>query len=72
MPPVLMVHGERDIRVPFADYAQPLVPILRGRAAKLETRFFPSEGHVFTAPAMQTVREDAARFFRRHLGKRGL
>jgi dipeptidyl aminopeptidase/acylaminoacyl peptidase len=67
MPPVLMVHGERDKRVPFAQYAEPLVPVLRRRATKLETHFFPDEGHVFGRPAMETVRSDAARFFRRHL-----
>ena len=67
MPPVLMVHGERDGRVPFEQYAKPLVPVLRLRAATLETRFFPEEGHVFTPAAMKEVREDAAQFFRRHL-----
>jgi dienelactone hydrolase len=67
MPPVLMVHGERDGRVPFAKYAQPLVPVLRQRAAKLETLFLPDEGHGFTPGAMGTVRGQAAQFFRRHL-----
>lgn len=69
LPPVLMVHGERDARVPFAVYAKPLLPVLRRRAAKVETRFFPAEGHTFTAESMRTVRADAARFFRRHLGR---
>ena len=67
MPPVLMVHGERDARVPFGQYARPLVPQLRRRSPKVETRFFATEGHVFTPAAMQSVRGDAAQFFRRWL-----
>jgi dipeptidyl aminopeptidase/acylaminoacyl peptidase len=67
LPPVLMIHGERDARVPFDKYARPLVPVLRQRARKVETRFFATEGHVFTPAAMETVKEDAARFFRRWL-----
>lgn len=69
MPPVLMVHGERDVRVPFERYARPLVPVLRVRAARLETRFFPQEGHVFTPAAMKEVGEEAAGFFRRYLAR---
>ena len=67
LPPVLMVHGEQDARVPFDKYARPLLPVLRKRAKAVETRFFPAEGHGFTPAAMQQVRADAARFFRRWL-----
>ena len=67
MPPVLVVHGQRDGRVSFDRYAKPLVPLLRSRGAPVETRFFPAEGHVFTQEAMLKVREEAARFFRQHL-----
>lgn len=67
MPPVLMVHGERDVRVGFQQYATPLVPLLRARGGPVETRFFPDEGHVFTQGAMSQVRQDAESFFRRHL-----
>ena len=67
LPPVLMVHGERDMRVPFQQYARPLVPALRARSPKVETRFFPAETHVFTPAAMTTVRLEAVRFFRRWL-----
>lgn len=63
MPPVLMVHGERDARVPFGQYAKPLVQELRRRSPRVETRFFRGEGHTFTPATMQTVRGDAARFF---------
>jgi carboxymethylenebutenolidase len=67
MPPVLIVHGEKDQRVPFQKYAPPLVGVLRQRGATFKTRFFPEEGHVFTSGAMSKVRRDAAEFFRQHL-----
>jgi carboxymethylenebutenolidase len=70
MPPVLIVHGEGDRRVPFQKYAQPLVGALRRRGATFKTQFFPEEGHVFTAPAMSRVRQDAVEFFRQHLGRK--
>ena len=67
LPPVLMIHGERDTRVPFRQYAAPVVPELRKRSPKVETRFFPAEGHSFTPQATKTVREETAGFFRRWL-----
>ncbi|MFN2477315.1 MAG: dienelactone hydrolase family protein [Chthoniobacterales bacterium] len=67
MPPVLMIHGEEDGRVPVAKYTRPLIPVLRRHAARLETRFFPGEGHVFTQSAMVKVRAAAAEWFRRSL-----
>jgi carboxymethylenebutenolidase len=70
MPPVLVVHGEGDRRVPFQKYAKPLVGFLRERGATSRTRFFPGEGHVFTALAMSKVRDDAIEFFRQHLGRK--
>ena len=70
LPPVLMIHGKRDGRVPFDRYAAPAVPELRKRSANVETRFFPTEGHRFTPAAMKTVREDTAAFFARSLRRR--
>ena len=70
MPPVLIVHGEKDRRVPFQKYAQPLIGVLRQRGATFKTQFFPEEGHVFTALAMSRVRQAAAEFFRQHLGRK--
>lgn len=70
LPPVLMIHGERDDRVPFDRYAAPAVPELRKRSPRVETRFFPTEGHRFTPAAMKTVREDTAAFFARSLRRR--
>ena len=70
MPPVLIVHGEEDRRVPFQEYAQPLVKVLRQRGATFKTHFFPEEGHVFTSSAMSKVRPDAAEFFRHYLERK--
>lgn len=67
MPAVLMIHGERDARVPFEKYSKPLVPVLRAHSATVQTHFFPDEGHVFAQTAMERVRGEAAAFFRRHL-----
>jgi dipeptidyl aminopeptidase/acylaminoacyl peptidase len=70
MPPVLIVHGEKDRRVPFQKYAEPLVGVLRRRGATFKTHFFPEEGHVFTSNAMSKVRQDAVAFFRQHLERK--
>ncbi|MGI9115947.1 MAG: hypothetical protein DLM52_08010 [Chthoniobacterales bacterium] len=67
MPPVLMVHGMGDERVPFEKYAKPLLRVLRERSGKVETDFVPGEGHVFSEAAMKTVRPKAAKFFGREL-----
>jgi dienelactone hydrolase len=70
MPPVLMVHGEGDTRVPFQKYAKQLVAVLRQRGGILKTRFFPGEGHVFSAGAMTQVRAATVEFFREHLPRK--
>jgi dienelactone hydrolase len=67
MPPVLMVHGEGDSRVPFQKYAKPLAAVLRNRGVIPQMRFFPGEGHVFSAQAMSEVRAASVKFFREHL-----
>ncbi|MEP6698352.1 MAG: alpha/beta fold hydrolase [Verrucomicrobiota bacterium] len=70
MPAVLIVHGEEDRRVPFQKYARPLVAVLQQRGTILKTRFFPGEGHVFSAKALSEVRAVAGEFFREHLAKK--
>ncbi len=70
MPPVLVIHGERDARVPFARFVPPLLLVLRRNATTVKTHFFPDEAHVFTPAAMQVVRPEAAQFFREHLRPR--
>jgi dienelactone hydrolase len=70
MPPVLVVHGEGDQRVPYEKYATPLVAVLRERGAALKVRSFAEEGHVFTAVARSKVRDAAVEFFRQHLERK--
>ena len=65
MPPVLMVHGLEDKRVPVEKYAKPLQRVLRERGGHVETDFVPGEGHVFSESAMAVVRPKVARFFAR-------
>ena len=63
MPPVLMVHGLEDKRVPVEKYAKPLQRVLRQRGARVETEFVKGEGHVFSEAAMARVRPKVAKFF---------
>jgi dienelactone hydrolase len=66
-PPVLMVHGLEDKRVPVEKYANPLQRVLRERGGRVETEFVPGEGHVFSEAAMRVVRPKIAKFFVREL-----
>ncbi|MEY2511186.1 MAG: carboxymethylenebutenolidase [Verrucomicrobiota bacterium] len=65
MPPVLMVHGLDDKRVPVEKFAKPLLRVLRARGGHVETDFVPGEGHVFSEAAMVIVRPKVAKFFAR-------
>ncbi len=67
LPPMLLIHGLDDQRVPFAKYARPLLAFLRAHGDAFETRFFPGEGHIFRPPARAQVRAGAVDFFRRRL-----
>jgi dienelactone hydrolase len=67
MPPVLMVHGLEDKRVPFQKFAKPLLRVLRERSEHVETEFVPGEGHVFSEAAMAAVRPKVGKFFGREL-----
>ena len=67
MPPVLIVHGLQDSRVPAEKYANPLVRVLRQRGGYVETEFVTGEGHVFSEKAMARVRPKVAKFFAERL-----
>ncbi|MGI8891258.1 MAG: dienelactone hydrolase family protein, partial [Chthoniobacterales bacterium] len=67
LPPILMMHGREDQRVPFAKYADPLLAYLREHHDPVTTRFFPHEGHNFSPEALRKTREEAVQFFQRHL-----
>lgn len=68
MPPLLVMHGRIDTRVPFEKYAAPLLKVLRERGGPVETRFFAQEGHGFSPAAMKEVKSVAAEFFSRRVG----
>ena len=63
MPPILMIHGALDQRVPLEKYARPLLSELQRRKGGVATRFYPNEGHRFTEPALDEVRREVAQFF---------
>ena len=67
LPPMLLIHGLDDQRVPFAKYTKPLMSFLSAHDDPFETRFFQGEGHNFRAPAQAQARASAVDFFRRHL-----
>lgn len=67
MPPVLVIHGRQDTRVPFDRYGEPLIAHLHRRGARVETRLFLQERHRFTEGAMSQVRAQVAAFFAREL-----
>lgn len=67
LPPMLLIHGLDDERVPFAKYTRRLIAFLRAHDDPFETRFFPGEGHHFRAPAQAQVRALAVDFFRRQM-----
>ncbi len=67
MPPVLVIHGRQDTRVPFDKYAEPLIALLRRRGAAVETRIYPQESHRFTEAGMVQVRAQVPAFFARKL-----
>ena len=56
--PVLIAHGEQDIRVPV-NQSRDLVRALTRRRANVESAFYPRSGHSFATP------EDSADFLRR-------
>lgn len=66
MPPVLMIHGAVDRRVPFDKYARPLLAKLRRGKGGVVTHFYAHEDHVFTPPALRDVRREVEQFFDAH------
>ncbi len=67
LPPVLMIHGRADQRVPLEKFAVPLEALLKERGAAVEARFYPGEGHRFKQPTEEKVRDLAAVFYTQHL-----
>lgn len=67
LPPMLVIHGREDQRVPFEKYARPLLDFLRAHHDPFEKRVYPGEGHQFSAAANAQVRRQAVNFFASHL-----
>jgi dienelactone hydrolase len=63
LPPVLIIHGEKDGRVPFQKYCVPLERFLTKRGTQFQKRIFPAEGHVFSPAAAIEAANDAVHFF---------
>lgn len=67
LPPLLVLHGTADTRVPNEKYTQPLLAYLQAHHDRYEKKFFPGEGHVFSAAARAAIRADAVKFFQANL-----
>ncbi len=67
LPPLLVIHGTADERVPNEKYTEPLLAYLRAHHDPFEKQFYPGEGHDFSTAANEKVRQQAVEFFSRHL-----
>jgi carboxymethylenebutenolidase len=67
MPPLLLVHGQRDHRVPYKKYVQPLFSYLQQNNIVYESRVYPKQGHKFKPAELEEVRTLAIEFFQQHL-----
>lgn len=67
LPPLLIIHGDEDLRVPFLK-ALELANFARSLGTPVETDFYPGERHVLSAPATQRALANALAFLSKHLG----
>ncbi len=67
LPPLLVIHGEQDRRVPFAQAIE-LENFARRLGSPVETEYFPREGHLLSPRGVVQSLQHAVRFFARHLG----
>jgi len=68
LPPVFIIHGEQDGRVPFTKYCIPLERLLTKRGTPFQKRIFPAEGHVFSPVAATETANNAVHFFDHSFG----
>jgi carboxymethylenebutenolidase len=66
-PPVLVVHGKDDRRVPF-ERAKEVQRVWKQAGAEIETRFYPGEGHILSAGAALDALSAGLQFLGAHLG----
>jgi carboxymethylenebutenolidase len=68
LPPVLILHGERDTVVPVAE-AERLQAVLKQHGIAYEIKVYSNQGHHFTGLAQLDAMRRVAMFFRRYLQK---
>ncbi len=66
LPPTLVLHGDRDTRVPFAEAGRLKAALERAGSAH-EMHVYQGEGHVLSLPSYLDVVQRGADFFGRHL-----
>ena len=66
LPPTLVLHGDRDTRVPFAEAGR-LKATLERTGSVHEMHVYQGEGHILSFPSYLDVVQRGAAFFGRHL-----
>lgn len=66
LPPILIMHGDRDQRVPVKN-AYGLEKILKRLGVPYEINIYREEGHILSAASQADAAARAVRFFQRHL-----
>jgi dienelactone hydrolase len=66
LPPILILHGERDARIPVEN-AFCLEKILQRLGARHEMKIYRGEGHVLSAASQANAAARTVRFFQQHL-----
>jgi dienelactone hydrolase len=67
MPPVLILHGDADERVPVR-WAYELESLLARCGTAYEMKIYPGAGHKLNLPAMLDAGQRAVQFLKKHLG----
>jgi carboxymethylenebutenolidase len=70
LPPVLILHGDRDDIVPVGK-AEQLEALLKQHRVPYEIKIYSNQGHLFTGIAQLDAMRRVAMFFRRYLRKAG-
>jgi len=66
MPPVLILHGDADQRVPIR-WAHEAEQLLQRCGAEHEMKIYRGAGHIFDLPTMLDAGQRTLRFFKKHL-----
>lgn len=66
LPPVLILHGERDTRVPVTE-AKKLESLLKQNNVPCEMKIYSDQGHHFTGMAQFDAMRRVVMFFQRYL-----